>query len=779
MPDQVPDVTSPPKIRMFCDNMQKVEDVRATSRASINTLFNGQQPWNAEQVKKYHIKKNVNWQEGTNKLLDANRQVNSAFIPAGNFFTVTSRGGKVEKRDEHGQRFSLNANWTLKRGKTGKRHVFLLKNRNASVALHGPGVLMWMRSDRLLPKFVGLEDFLVPTDTSQDFCDLMYCAVNVYPTIGEFFDWTHGKHVDKGWRKGVVNRILADTKIMNVPGFTSSDWINRPEAAAEVFKQNRMAFDSDSTVRIRLRLFFYYDTDKEKWFRKIILRDSTMNQSVDEFVYDSTEPWADELDHFLHVQYGDGSVVAPLKFHSVRGLGVMLYGPTWTINELRSSFIDHVQQNLQPLLRRSEPADRDASKVVELYPYSFVPDGVSFVKRDERHQIDARLAESGLSQMRQLMAENSSGFTSDIDTGTPKEMTAFEARARLNAASRQVASMLGMMYVLEVYYYEELVRRLCMENPTDPDIVKFQKKCKADGIPDDLMKPENWIITPERVLGAGDQTLAQAIAQTLFSVMNQFDPPAQKLIKRLFVSNLTENPDMAQIMVPDAEPEATDGVRAAENVFGTMMESGIPVVPRKGIDHEGYVSSALSMLENRIQLIETTDGMGEPADLAGMSAVAKSIEEHIGIMAMDENKKQIVREFSDILGELNNMLVAFQQRQQEATDAAQPDPETQAKIAGMQALTEQKVAASEITTQQKVQQRDVGFRQKLQQQQAKMIQQQMEAKLKMQIEAMQASADTRIKQLEAQVNMMLKTVQAASDTENNRLKALATAKNSD
>ena len=759
MADAVPDVKTAAGVRKCCDNMQMYVDRRARARTNINILFNGQQPWSTEEVKKYHIKKNVNWQEGTTKMLDAIRQINSAFIPAGNFFSALSNGGIPDKRPEYSQTFTNNANASLKRGKTGKTHMFVLKNRNCNVGVHGIGPMMWMTKGDLLPRYIPLEDLLIPTDTDQSFDDLMYFGVNLYPTLGQFFDMTHGERVDPGWKKGPVRRVLSDVRDLKIPGYTASDWIHRPEAAAEVFKQNRMMLDTDATARVRIRIFFHKDYKDGKWYRKVILRDSTANQSADEFLYDSNDPWAEELCEFIHVQYGDGSVVAPLKYHSVRGLGVMLFAPTWTINELRCSFVDHAQQNMQQWLRRKDSPDRDTSKVLELYNNAIIGEGWDFVKREERHQIDPRLAESSMAQMKQLMAENSSSFTTDIDTGTPKEMTAFEARARLNAASRQVASMLGMMYSLEVYYYEELVRRLCMKNPTDPAIKKFQNQCKRDGIPAHLMEASNWTIRPERVLGAGDQTLAQAIANTLFSVKSEFDPPAQKIIKRRFVAELTD-PEFAKEIVPDSEEESTSGTRAAEDVFGTMMISGIPSPPRKGIDHEGYIGALLAMMGSVIQNIEGTDGMGDPSDLTGLSAVAQSIEEHIGILAMSEEKKEIVKEFSDVLGDMMNKVRAFAQRQQEAMESEQLDPEKMAKIQTDQMAAQQKMQINEAATQQKLAQKDAAFRQKMSQSQEKMVMESIQSQVKQQIEQMNAANELRMESMKAAQEMRIKELEA-------------------
>jgi hypothetical protein len=183
------------------------------------------------------------------------------------------------------------------------------------------------------------------------------------------------------------------------------------------------------------------------------------------------------------------------------------------------------------------------------------------------------------------------------------------------------------------------------------------------------------------------------------------------------------------------------------------------------------------MMGSVISRINQTDGMGDPSDLTGLSAVAQSIEEHIGILAMSDEKKQLVKEFSDVLGDMMNKVRAFAQRQQEAMESEQLDPEKMARIQESQALTQQKLQANDATVAQKLQHKDVSFRQKLQQQQQKMIQSQVEAGLKVQIEQMKAANEAQISRMQAQLNMALEAAQAASKTVNERIATLAKAEN--
>lgn len=743
----IPDWGTPEKVWMVTEQMQKVESRRAFDRSRINNLANGGRPYTEEERKKFQIQVNVNWLELTRKLQDATGQINNAFIPAGNYFSCHCEQGEPAKRTEYGQKFTKQVNAVLKRKKSGKIHHFLMRSRNASVALHGVGPMMWMNNYCVLPRFVPMEDILIPTDTLIDLSNLNHFAVNLYLTPGELYKMAFGDKVDPGWNKPVVMRVMADLKDdKNEPYFnrTLNDWVDRPEAIAELFKQNSGFMESDAAPKVKLRAFYYADPTSDKWYRKIIMRDSTPNQDAkSEFIYEGKSSFADDLDHMLHIQFGDNSLVAPLKYHSVRGIGVMLYAACETLNRLRCQAVQHIFQNLLTWFKIQDPADRDRLKQILLSQYGVMPEGAQIVPQNERHQVDANLLQFGMSQMKQNISENSSSFTQNINDGTQKQMTAFEAKARLQSSNAMVSNVLQMMYAQEIFYYEELVRRLLNLNG-DKLAKKFQEKCKADDIPDDLMKPEVWKVIAERVLGSGDNMLAQAQADQLMSQRMAFEPDGQREILRTWASILLDDPDRASQLVPPTPVDATDGTYAAEDVFGTLMR-GVPVHVRKGIDHVGYCASLLQMLEMEIQQILGKDGMGTEDDIAGFVAVADSISQNIQILASNEENKSVVKQINDELGNLMNEVKAMSQRQAEA-QAQQPppqiDPETQAKAESVTMLAQTKAQIAQMTTDQKLQHKQAQFEQQMQQKMESHIQD-MEAQAKrLQSELMSTGART-------------------------------------
>ena len=701
-----------PKVQAAIHDMQQIEDRRGMDRAKINILFNGARPYTAEEEAKHQIAINVNFGQGKRIMADANRQLNNALLHPGILFTCTTDSGPPDKRDNWGQTFTAEIHKPLQQRKSGKRNMFMIRNRNASVCMHGIGPLLWSNDFRWMPRFVPLEDLLIPTDPFCDFSNLRYFAVNLYLSPGEFIDMTQGDMVQKGWNRKACAKIIDDQK-ERISESMPSTWKDQPEAMREVFKQNQGYYYSDAIPKIRLRAFYFQAVDEpKKWYRRVLLREAYSDVKVDEFIYNSDDVFADDVDCILNVQYGDGSLIAPVKYHSVRGLGVDLYSPVEITNRLQCEFAQATFEHLKMYFRIQNPTDRDRLKSVVLQQFGFIPEGLQIVPRTERHQIDPNMVDMVLGQMRQFMQENSSAFVQDSEKTEGGPITAKEATIRLNQSNAMISGMLQMMYVQEGFYYEELVRRFCKTDSNDPQVKDFQKRCIASGIPKHLINAERWRVTPERVLGGGDQTLADAQAQWLYQNRTSYSPEAQLKIMRLVTTTILRDPAKAKSFVPDTPPTATVGSKLADSLFGTLIQ-GIETPLAEGIDYEGYVGKLLLANQTVIQRIGQNGNMATMQEIAGLSNVLKNIMQYVEAMAKDESKKALVKQIQDMMGNQANEIKGYAQRlQEEQQKQAQSNPETQAKVQAIMATTTAKLQSKQAADTQKLQHKEAAFTQK-------------------------------------------------------------------
>lgn len=733
MSDQIkntPDYGTPEAVLAAVELMQQPERIRASNRALINSLMNGRRPYTDAEVAEHQIQINVNWGEGSKILQDANRQINNALLHKGNFVTCTLLAGKIEKRYDRSSKFTANLNRVLKRGKSGKKYLFLLKNRNASLVLHGIGALMWPNDFDWMPKFIPLEDFLIPTGTIQDLTNLTHFAVNLYLTPYELMTMTHGnseKAKESGWDLDVVSKILSTYGKLNKNN-DQYNWVDRPEEMVNIWKQNQVVSDSDAVPKVHLVVWYYRSAvggseNKESWYRKICLKEVASAEGVDKlsisdkFVFDGGKrEFANSIDRMVSIQYGDCNLVPPQTYHSTRGLGETLYAVIECMNRLRCQWMQHVFENMLMLIRVQNPTDRDRPKIFNLRPYGVIEQGVDIIPQQERHQIDPQLVQSAMAESRQLMSESSAAFVQDVDSGTSKEQTLGEAQIRLQSANKMVSSMLDMMYSLETFKDEEIVRRFLLPNSDDPDVIKFRERCRKDEIPDELMVADFWQVDCDRVLGGGDQALAQQESTALLQNSQRYDQSSQRTILRNWTTTMTRNPALGDLLVPNQPPTTTAGTMAADEVFPNLM-LGVEVGMREAIERTEYVAKLIEKMSSVIDRISQTDEVGTQQDVIGLGMVSQHIEQNLQFMSQNPENKEFVTAAGKEVGRLMNLVKAFAQRQQEAASQQQPDPEAQVKAAAIAQAAQQKQQINEANFEQKFQQKEAQFQQKMKQDQ--------------------------------------------------------------
>jgi len=749
-----PDYGTPQAVLAAIELMQVPERVRAGNRAKIDNLAQGQLPMTPEQQRENQSSVNVNWGEMGKIIREATGIVNNAFLHKDNYATYRLTKGEIEKREERSHGVTEEVNDI----KQGLDNFFRLRNRNGTLVLHGIGALMWTTGFDWMGRFMPLEDLLVPTSSLQGFANWTNFAANLYLTPSELIKMTHensNEASEAGWNLAAVRKVLdVYGKLNENPN--NYHWWDQPEKMVSHWRENQGAYDCDSVPKVNLACLYYKSQDG-KWYRKIVLKDVEAGEGVtgiklaDEFIFDSGKRvFAEDITRILHIQYGDCNPVPPYTYHGTRGLGELLFAPVQYLNLLRSQWFHHVMESMMMGLRISNPADRDRPKLVHLKPNFVLDDGVSIIPQDERHQVDPRLVEGAMSESRQLLSESSASYVQDVDNGTNREQTLGEAQIKLQNANKIVSVMMDTLYKLETYREQEEFRRLLLPNSSNADAKRFQAKCKALGIPPELMKPECWKIEIERVAGGGDKTLALQENMMMMQNLPHYDTESQRVIIRDFTAVVKGDWNKAKMLVPNKKAEVTRGSMAADETFPNLM-LGTPVGLREGIEQQDYIAAMMEKMDAVIQRIEATDQMGTPQDVIGLKMVAEDIGQHLALMAQDQNNKEFVTAVGKELGKQMNLVKAYEQRQSEKSQEGQQDPEAMLKLQTDQMAAQQKMQNAQASFEQKMQQSEAKFSQKIQQseeQQAVSVKQMLD-EARLEIETMRTKAITEITAMQA------------------------------
>lgn len=696
-------------------NSDEVECDRGENRVKINNAANCVPYFKPEEARKIGMKLNVNWGELMIILQHARLQYLNAFWSELAFFKVTLPLAPPDHAAEWAQVITTEINTPMKESLT---YFELHNSRWCSVVSHGAAPQIWPKRGKWCPKYVPLEDIRIATDTTLDFENLDWFACRYAPTPYELVNDVWPETGESRWDKKAVAQILKNYKNINYDYPANNyDWESSPEKLADWMRQDGGHFSSTAMPAIPLWRFYFKDetTENKGWFMRIVPETGAVRGSPpDDFLWpakswrdkNTERPVAEKREHLLHAQFGDLNAKAPFTWHGMRSLGMALMEPTFYMNLTRCKLLQHVLDNFNIWLRVTDPIDKARATVQEFANMGVLKTGVSVIPQQERHQIDAGLVEAVMANLKQLQVEASASYTQQSDTGSQKEQTAFETSVKLQQVNALMGGLLMKSFIYAKHEYKETCRRFCLppEETTDPDILKFRKRCcQMAGIPPQWLDVDLWDIQPITPIGMGNPTLAEAKANELLQIRPLCDPTAQQEILHDVILVKTNDPRRAQRWAPlGKEKMATPGQKVAESDYSVLIR-GLPARPMEGISLTEQVETLIGLLAGEISFAEASGNMASARDVKGMNNVVQYVSGLIQRLEQDRTPqtRQFVQEAKGRLSKLSNSIRGFEQRLQEmAKKQAQAAQEQNGQLE--RAKTEAEIRKSQTDSALKV-----------------------------------------------------------------------------
>lgn len=790
--------TTAEQVEQVCYQMRLADYPRSKNRALIDNLFNGVPPYSEEEAEANDINVNVNFLESTRLGHDGRSQFNQAFLKPGNFFSCTTDYGPGHKHAEWSQIVTKEINKIMKRSIP---YLECFRSKFALDVLHGIAPAGWRDSHCWAPDAMGVEDVLVPSNTLLTMKNLPFFAVYRSMTAPELIKLTCGNHVDPGWNKKLVRALVKwiDDQSMALMG---NNWpeVWSPEKMQERVKGDGGFYVGDQVPTIDVYDFYYWNDDKKNqgWNRRMVLdawstpasagngaitstrkTDAIFKDFKGQFLYDPGDRiFAHNREQIINWQFADLSAVAPFRYHSVRSLGFLLYSVCHLQNRMRCKFSEAVFEQLMIYFRVKNSEDAQRTLKVDLINKGLIDDSVEFIKASDRYQVNTQLAQMGLMENANLIAQNASSYTTQPQQGQNQvEKTKFQVMAETNAITSLVSAGLGQAYLYQKPEYREIFRRFTIKGSRDPEVRTFQANCLRQGVPPEaLYHPECWEQEPDRVMGAGNKTLEMAVSQQLMSMRNLYDPEAQRKILYDVTLAVTDDAARADSLVPKRVTQITDSVHDAQLAAGVLMQ-GLPVAMKGGMNHIEYVDTLMATLAmivtKAMQTRQTT-----PESIGGMQNMAAHIQQHIDRIAQDPEEGQRVKQYGDQLGKVNNLIKALAQQlqekmQQEAQQNGGGMSEEQAKIQAMLISAKAKAESTSNAHAQRTAQRQIQFEmqqdQKRREFEARMEQERLQMEQELHLADVKAANEVIIERKKAEAK-------AKSDRENKAAKPAAKKK---
>ena len=719
----------PAKVAEVVWRMRLADLPRATDRDVLNRTYNGDAPFDKATAEENNIEVNRNFLEGTGNLTDARTQWNNNFLKPGDIATIKVDCKDANKKTEYSTEITKRWNRELRKSLP---MIMQARETGAGVLLHGIGPSYWQDRRSPVPKVLPLPSLLIPSETDIDFSNLEYFAIFREAAPAQLWDLTHGPKVDPGWNIPLVEKEIKfiGDQMQKMTNATAYQFM--PERLTEIMKQDKGFWGSDAVPTIDFWDFYYREKeDGCGWYRCSFLDwesggrtgtaftgDAPNSPGDGEWLYNSEKrKYADTWSEIIHCNFGDCSCVAPFKYHSVRSLGWMIWGIVEINNRLQSKMTEQAFSDLMWFFRVASGNDFNRLKKANFLQMGVIPQGIEWVKGNERFTPNPGFIELVLEKNRQLLSQHSSSFTRNAERAdsTKTEKTATQVMAEVNSINTMVSGVMGLAYTFEAFKYREIARRFCIPNNSDPMVQRFRKACIVDAeIPPKYLDVERWDVEPERAMGAGNKTVQMAIVQYLNSIRQNLGPEAQRKVDHSGILIVTEDVAMAEELAPvKGQQPVGRSTHDAELATERLMR-GLPLTPTAQMVYEDYVVVWLRDLGAIIKQIQAIDHTGSPDQIAGLNNLAQHISMFLQVMAQTPYGAQKATQYGKLLGEMMKVVAGFQQQQAQAAQAANgaaggPDGETQQKLAGKMMLDQAKAANTRESHAERTAQRQAQF----------------------------------------------------------------------
>lgn len=669
---------------------------RGENRAVLDRLFNGSPPDTAEEAEENSSQVNRNFLQGPNLLIQSRSQWNNAMMGQATYCGVNLDSGPVFKRQEWSHSITTNWNRGLKRNRSMMEQT---RAEGAQVLLHGIAPSGFKDRRYPIPKTIPISSLMIPSETEIDFENLEYYAVFREYTPSQLWDLTHGAKVDPGWNMKAVEEAWKYARDITQKDTNASALQYMPERWEDLKKQDMGFLGSDAAPTIDVWDFYFRQAkDGDGWYRRIFLdwgvpvtRDGgtpdSRNGHGDKdkyggFLYTSGKrKFASSIGEILQCQFGDCSAVAPFKYHTVRSLGWMLWSVCDIQNRMQCRFTENVFMQFLWWFRCAGQNDFSRVKKAMFENMGVIPAGISMIPAQERFKPDASMVEMAFTQNRQIMGEMAATFTNNSeDLG--KEESATGTMARVHSVNALMSGILTLAYEYSKYKFAEIARRFCIKGSTYKVVKDFQLACIKDGVPPEMLDSSKWNIEPDKAIGSGNKILEMAIIQFLQGIRKNLGPDAQRKVDHMSIVSATDQPALAEDLAPiqgqkRLSPSSHDAQLSSDRIL-----RGLTFMPSPEMVPEDYVQVWLGDMGTVIQQIQQSGGMGDQDKLQGLANLGQHVQQFLTMMESNEDEKEKVKQYADILGKMMNHVKGFAQRlqQQGQQNGHGVDPESLIKV---------------------------------------------------------------------------------------------------
>ena len=271
-----------------------------------------------------------------------------------------------------------------------------------------------------------------------------------------------------------------------------------------------------------------------------------------------------------------------------------------------------------------------------------------------------------------------------------------------------------------------------------------------------MLDHERWNIEPDKAIGSGNKILEMAIIQFLQGIRKNLGPDAQRKVDHMSIVSATDQPALAEDLAPiqgqkRLSPSTHDAQLASDRIL-----RGLDFMPSPEMVPEDYVQVWLHDMGTIIQQIQQSGGVGDNEKLMGLGNLAKHVSQFLAQMETNEDDKEKVKQYQDILTQMMNHVKGFAQRLQQQQAKQNGHAQSADAVKAQVAATQGKIKLSNMAESHaaRTAQKQAGF------------------ELEQQRKDRQTEADIRRENARSRLDLTHDALKKAQELQHNRLKTI-------
>ena len=651
--------------------LAKADERRASVRSKLKGLVDGNSPYSAGELKKagQSYRTNINFRESENFLSMGLSAFYDVFSEAPTYATVRVNHGDANEDEVYSRIITEEFDRLQKQDDS---FDYLTQLSQHEMVLYGYGPMIFEDNLDWRCKAVRAADLLVPENTKSNVKDWTICAIRTRYHVHELYSFIRNEEgaTAAGWDVATAKKSIMKA----APESTGNNSLNW-EFYQQQLRNNDLSYSSRSDIITACHVFYKeFPTDEmpEGGISHCIIDERGVDSK--KFLFRKVRRYKNwnEAVHCLFYDKGDGT------FHSVKGMGIKMYGAMEIKNRLRCALIDAAFIRAQILLQPTTPDALNKTSLIQMGPMAVIEPGYNIVQQNVSGALDSTMSVS--TDLEGLLQANLSQYRQRLEKqGNPR--TATEVEAIVGQQATLGKTQLNRYYEQLDALFAERYRRassskITKTSPGGAEALEFQRRCAERGVPAKAMRDVDYV-RASRTIGRGSVFERRNIMRELLQVSNMLPESGR--------ANVVEDTIASMVGYQNVEryfPKPKDDKSSQEQAQHAMYENALFKlrVPIPVSDLDAHATHAESHLAFGAQAAQSVAQGGDPMEVAlVLKMLMPHLADHLQRLSVDESRKEVFDLLSEQAGELakvaNQIAQKVQQMQQQ--QAAQQQQQQQ------------------------------------------------------------------------------------------------------